>query len=62
LYQDFAKVMQKIPAINPGQVVTTLDAMAPFTPKVVNADPKIFVDNSIIDELEAEGFFKNIWA
>jgi NitT/TauT family transport system substrate-binding protein len=61
LYQDDAKVIQRIPAINLEQAVPLLDAMVPLTPTAANADPRIFVDNSIVDELEAEGFFNSIW-
>ncbi|WP_455368114.1 hypothetical protein [[Eubacterium] cellulosolvens] len=34
-----------------------LEEITHFNPKASSADPKEFVDNSIIDELEREGFF-----
>ena len=60
-YQDWSRVALKIPMNNLAQVRNVLDAIAPFAPKAANADPRIFVDNSIIEELEREGFFKSIW-
>jgi len=60
-YKDWAKVALKIPKTNLDQVRAILEALTPFEPKAVNADPKQFIDNSIVEELESEGFFKLIW-
>jgi len=60
-YRDRAKVALKIPKTNLDQVRTILEALTPSEPKAVDADPKQFIDNSIVEELESEGFFKLIW-
>jgi ABC-type nitrate/sulfonate/bicarbonate transport system substrate-binding protein len=60
-YQDWSRVALKIPETSIDQVTSILEALAPFTPKAANADPSIFVDNSLVKELENEGFFKRIW-
>jgi NitT/TauT family transport system substrate-binding protein len=60
-YQDMSRVILKIPEISLEQVRNILRLMTPYTPKAANADPSAFVDNSIIKELESEGFFKTLW-
>jgi hypothetical protein len=35
--------------------------MAPRTPKAATADPKSFVDLTLVQELEAAGFFKQLY-
>ena len=60
-YQDWSKVALRVPANSLDQMRKVLDAMAPFTSKAASADPNIFIDNSIVQELEDEGFFKRIW-
>ena len=60
-YQDWSRVALKIPTTDLDQVRNVLEAIAPFAPKAANADPKVFVDNSIIEALESEGFFKTVW-
>ncbi|WP_455368112.1 ABC transporter substrate-binding protein [[Eubacterium] cellulosolvens] len=60
LYQDWVKVALKIPTNNPDQVRTVLEVMTPYTAEAANTDPEIFIDNSIVEELENEGYFNNI--
>ena len=59
-YQDWIRVALKIPANNLEQVRNILEAMAPYTPKAAKADASVFIDDSIIQELESEGFFNTI--
>ena len=40
---------------------TLLDDIAPRTPKAATADPKSFVDMSLVQELEASGFIKQLY-
>ena len=42
-------------------VKTLLDDIAPRTPKAATADPKSFVDMSLVLELEASGFIKQLY-
>jgi ABC-type nitrate/sulfonate/bicarbonate transport system substrate-binding protein len=42
-------------------VKTMLDDLAPHNPKAASANPKNFVDTSLVDELEASGFFKQLY-
>ena len=38
-----------------------LDDLAPRNPKAASADPKSFVDMSFVQELEKEGFIKQLY-
>jgi hypothetical protein len=38
-----------------------LDDMAPRNPKAAAVDPKSFVDMSLVQELEASGFIKQLY-
>ena len=60
-YRDWSRVALRIPETAMDQVASILDALAPFNPKAMNADPSIFVDNSLVEELESEGFFSRVW-
>jgi len=42
-------------------VKTLLDDIAPRTPKAATADPKSFVDMSVVQELEAAGYIKQLY-
>jgi len=42
-------------------VKTLLDDIAPRTPKAGTAGPKSFVDLTLVQELEAAGFFKQLY-
>ena len=42
-------------------VKTMLDDLAPRNPKAAAANPKNFVDTSLVDELEAAGFLKQLY-
>jgi hypothetical protein len=42
-------------------VKTLLDDLAPRNPKAAAADPKTFVDISLVQELEASGFIKQLY-
>jgi NitT/TauT family transport system substrate-binding protein len=55
------KFYNQIPYATPRAVETTLDFVAIDDPKAKGADPKQFLDESLVRELEASGFFKNLY-
>jgi NitT/TauT family transport system substrate-binding protein len=55
------KFYNQIPYATPKAVETTLDFVAIEDPKAKGADPKLFLDESIVRELETSGFFKNLY-
>ncbi len=60
-YRAYNAAFPEIPYPNPEGVKTLLDDIAPRTPKAATADPKTFVDMSLVQELEAAGFFKQLY-
>jgi NitT/TauT family transport system substrate-binding protein len=56
-----SKFYNQIPYATPKAVETTLDFVAIEEPKAKGADAKLFLDESIVRELEASGFFKNLY-
>jgi hypothetical protein len=46
----------------PKAVETTLDFVATEEPKARGADLKLFVDESIVREVDASGFIKTLYA
>ena len=60
-YQDMSRVILKVPEISLDQLRGILQLMTPYTPKAANAEPSAFIDNSIVNELENEGFYENLW-
>lgn len=59
-YNYFAPRFSFPPRVNMQGIKDTLDFYAETNPEVKNRNPQEFVDNSIIDELEKEGFFKSL--
>lgn len=60
-YKDYSTVFPEVPYPNPDGVKTMLDDLAPKNPKAAAADPKSFVDMSLIAELEKSGFIKQLY-
>jgi NitT/TauT family transport system substrate-binding protein len=60
-YKDYSNVFPEIPYPTPEGVKTMLDDLAPKNPKAATADPKAFVDQSLVRELEASGFIKQLY-
>ncbi len=60
-YQDYSRVFPEVPYPTPAGVKTMLDYLALTNPKAVTADPKTFVDSSLVQELEASGFIKQVY-
>ena len=60
-YKDYSTVFPEVPYPNPDGVKTMLDDLAPKNPKAAAADPKTFVDLSLIRELDSSGFIKQLY-
>jgi hypothetical protein len=60
-YRAYNAAFPEIPYPNAEGVKTLLDDIAPRTPKAASADPKSFVDMTIVQELEASGFIRQLY-
>ena len=60
-YRAYNGAFPEIPYPNAEGVKTLLDDIAPRTPKAATADPKSFVDMSLVQELESSGFIKQLY-
>jgi NitT/TauT family transport system substrate-binding protein len=60
-YRAYNAAFPEVPYPNPEGVKTLLDDIAPRTPKAATADPKSFVDLSLVQELESSGFIKQLY-
>jgi NitT/TauT family transport system substrate-binding protein len=60
-YKDYSTVFPEVPYPNPDGVKTMLDDLAPKNPKAAAADPRTFVDLSLIRELDSSGFIKQLY-
>ncbi len=60
-YQDYSRIFPEVPYPTPDGVKTMLDYLAVNNPKAAAADPKTFVDMSLVQELESSGFIKQVY-
>lgn len=60
-YKDYSAIFPEVPYPTPDGVKTMLDDLAPKNPKAAAADPKAFVDLSLVRELESSGFIKKLY-
>ena len=60
-YKDYSNIFPEVPYPTPEGVKTMLDDLAPKNPKAATADPKAFVDPSLIRELDSSGFIKQLY-
>jgi hypothetical protein len=60
-YLDYSNVFPEIPYPHPEGVKTMLDDLAPRNAKAAAADPKTFVDMSLVKEVEASGLIKQLY-
>ena len=60
-YRDYSNAFPEVPYPTPEGVKTMLDDLAPKNPKAAAADPKSFVDASLIRELDTSGFIKQLY-
>ena len=60
-YKEYASVFQEIPYPTTDGVKTMLDDMAVKTLKAASADPRAYVDPSVIKEIEASGLIKQLY-
>jgi ABC-type nitrate/sulfonate/bicarbonate transport system substrate-binding protein len=60
-YNAYIPIFNEAPYATPDGVKTMLDYMAVTNPKAAAADPQAFVDMSLVKELEASGFIKQLY-
>src|SRR5215468_487547 len=60
-YKNYTSVLLDVPYPDPAGIKTLLDDMAPKNPKAGAADPKSFVDQSFVQEMETSGFIKQLY-
>ncbi len=60
-YKDYSNAFPEVPYPTPDGVKTMLDDMARANPKAASADPKTYVDLSLVAELEKSGFIKQLY-
>jgi hypothetical protein len=60
-YRDFSPIFPELPYPTADGVKTMLDDMAGQNPKAAGADPKTFVDMSLVKEIDAAGFIKQLY-
>ena len=60
-YRDFSPIFPELPYPTADGVKTMLDDMAGQNPKATGADPRTFVDMSLVKEIEASGFIKQLY-
>jgi len=53
--------VEKVPLVKREAFAVTLDLVAEKRPAAKKADPDRFYDNSLVQELVNEGFFKSLW-
>ena len=60
-YKDYSNVFPEVPYPTPDGVKTMLDDLAPKTPKAATADPRTYVDLTLVKEIEASGLIKQLY-
>lgn len=60
-YRDYSNAFPEVPYPTPDGVKTMLDDLAPKNPKAASADPKSYVDLSLVGELDKSGFIKQLY-
>ncbi len=60
-YKDYSNAFPEVPYPTPEGVKTMLDDLARQNPKAAAADPKTFVDQSFVRELDTSGFIKRLY-
>jgi ABC-type nitrate/sulfonate/bicarbonate transport system substrate-binding protein len=60
-YKNYTAVLLDVPYPDPAGIKTLLDDMAPRNAKAAAADPKSFVDQSFVQEMETAGFITQLY-
>jgi NitT/TauT family transport system substrate-binding protein len=60
-YRDYSAIFPEVPYPTPDGVKTMLDDLAVKNPKAGTADPKQFVDLSLVAEIEKSGLIKKLY-
>jgi NitT/TauT family transport system substrate-binding protein len=55
------KFYNRVPYANPKAIETTIEFIAAEEPKARGADPKQFLDDSLVHDIEASGFIKSLY-
>ncbi|MGB7946516.1 MAG: ABC transporter substrate-binding protein [Candidatus Binatia bacterium] len=56
------KFYNRVPYANPKAIETTIEFIAREEPKAKGVDPKQFVDDSLVHDIEVSGFIKSLYA
>jgi NitT/TauT family transport system substrate-binding protein len=59
-YRNYTAVLMDVPYPDPAGIKTLLDDMAPRNAKAAAADPKTFVDQTFVHEMDTSGFIKQL--
>jgi hypothetical protein len=59
-YRNYTSVLMDVPYPDPAGIKTLLDDMAPKNAKAAAADPKSFIDQSFVQQMETSGFIKQL--
>ncbi len=60
-YREYAPVVQRVPYPRVGGIQTVLDTLAPTNPRAASADPRDFMDDRFIRELDDAGYFRQLY-
>ncbi len=60
-YRDYSNAFPEVPYPTPDGVKTMLDYLARTNPKAAAADPKNYVDMSLVGELDKSGFIRQVY-
>lgn len=60
-YREYVPTVQRIPYPRPAGIQTVLDTLAPTNPRAASADPRDFMDDRFIRELDDAGYFRQLY-
>ncbi|HEX6510834.1 MAG TPA: ABC transporter substrate-binding protein [Chloroflexota bacterium] len=61
-YESYLAEFLRVPAMNDQSVQAELDSLGDTVPNAKNAKPAQFYDNSLVSELQSNGFIDKVWA
>jgi NitT/TauT family transport system substrate-binding protein len=61
-WQFANEILERIPYLDPEGIKSVLEQLSRTRPEAIKAQPETFIDNSLVAELEKEGFFRKIYA
>lgn len=60
-WQFASEILERIPYLDPEGIKSVLEQLSRTRPEATKAKPETFIDNSLVAELEKEGFFRKIY-